>query len=224
MLPMKISEPLPGVLHYLFACRKDMTLSMCRIQEFYESPFDHIRGKYFSWPDFIETYSDGKGNIDYWSYWDGFNAPLHILNDFFKKFPEKTLQEMDIVCPMLIKSAKYMIATAEDSHPSTLPHEMAHALFATDDVYREQTRKFMAGFSQDTTDKLCASLLKLKYPNEMSILGDEVQAYLLTSELMELNATFLEFRPEELYTLQNNFRGHMTPEHMNKIYATAPMG
>jgi hypothetical protein len=201
---MNILTPLPGVCHILFDSRKDLTLALCRIQEFHESPHDWIRGKHFTFGEFVEAYMNEKGVIDYWSYWDGFNVPRETMDRFNVMFFDKTDREVDVLQAAI--ESEYLIATAKDSHANTLPHELAHAKYALDAKYKEAMQKMVHAIPPKTKHRMMDDLVSLRYPSVNAILEDEIQAYLLTSSLPELAETFASIRPLELDIEQRRFR------------------
>ena len=73
-----------------YPTRKEMILSNFRISEFKEGVAG-IKGRVFTCDEFIDAYSDAKGNIDYFSYWDGFNYSKKELTDFWIEFGPASL-------------------------------------------------------------------------------------------------------------------------------------
>jgi hypothetical protein len=192
---LKISEPYPGVLHLEFATRKDLTLTMARVQEFYESPYPHIKGRYFTWAQFVDAYSDDKGNLTYFQEWEGFNVPRAILTTFYQIFTDLSPREEWL--RTVSDECEYLIGTDKDSDPSAVLHELAHAKYKLNPEYRKQVRAITDKMTQDLGFRFQRDLRAADYPDDVEILRDEVHAYLKTSTEEELVETFPSVSPEE---------------------------
>jgi hypothetical protein len=197
---VKVYEPIPGVLHLLFDSKLELTLSMCRIQEFYESPFKKIKGNIFTLEDFIEVYADSNGILEYFEEWDGFNIPKNPLEDFYIKFNNLTIREKTIRDLWFNpnKDYKYLIATETFSDPSTYDHELCHALWAIKPEYRISCQRVTESIPKDVLIEIKKYLVKEGYPDNEDILNDEVQAYLKTSEIYEFIQMFPSIKLEKL--------------------------
>ena len=186
---MKINHPMPKVLHLEFDSRIEMNLSICRIQEFYESPYDNIKGKYFTLEQFIRTYSDKEGNINYFSYWEGFDIPRKSIAEFQRLFLDISYLESKIL-DLFTEDYEYLIATDVSCDPTTLQHELAHAKYSLDEEYRNKVNQILFNLDGRTLNKMIKDLLDGEYPDDPYILLDEIHAYLLTSKDFELQSVF----------------------------------
>ena len=189
--------PYPGVLQVEFSSRREMTLSMCRTEEFFESPFQSVRGKYFSLEDFLFTYADETGRIDYFHEWEGFNVPRTALDRFNCLFKDQTKREKEILALVLETDCAYLIATESDGDPTTFEHELAHAKYALDPKYRKAVRDIIMPMPKDLGFRMQADLRAAGYPDDRELLLDEVHAYLKTSTEKELLETFPHVNPAE---------------------------
>lgn len=202
-----LTEPLPGIRHFLFDHKVDLAKTICRVQEFYESPFTHIKGQYFSMDAFEETYKDpADGTVPYYTYWDGFNFPLVIVESFLLMFPDLRPEERKLLLLMESCGARYFILTAKDSHPLAYPHELAHAQYFIGQKYREQAQGALFKVTLETQQILSTDLQAKGYPNDSDILVDEIQAYFVTSTMEDLQETFTSLLEPELRRLQDLFR------------------
>jgi hypothetical protein len=110
-----------------FPTQKELTLHFFRISEFFESDSENIKGKRFSFDEFVDHYSDKKGNLDYFSYWEGFNIPVKILVEFAKTFFED-LSEREIKILKAVSESKinqtdgYVVACKEGDKITLLDH------------------------------------------------------------------------------------------------------
>ncbi len=187
---MKFFNPMPKVLHIVFDSRPLMNISMCRLDAFCESQYDNLRGKYFTLESFIAHNCDKDGKIDYFSYWEGFNIPKDKINKFKKLFRGNiSVLEAEIL-KHFIGDYEYLICTDQNSDPTTLKHELLHAKYSLDKEYRVKIIVKISGFDLDTIFKMTSDLIAGGYPDELPIIFDEIQAYLLTSTNKELKEVF----------------------------------
>ncbi len=212
---MQLTKISDQILHVTCASRLELTLSFCRIQEFYESSFDHIRGKAFSFYDFIKAYSKEDGTLTYFGDWSGFNFPSDVYYKW-RSINERSLSEAERYIDAMIRSAVgtgspfYLIATMKDCDPSTIQHEIAHAMFTLDPGYQITSQSAVKSISPKLFDKLSKKLSSMGYgPN---VIVDEIQAYLSTTEVDELDSIFplsdREFKQllPAITFLQQNFK------------------
>ena len=199
---MNIIQSIKGVLHLEFRNRTELTLSMCRIQEFFESTHEHIRGKVFTLEAFLATYYAPGHDIDYLAYWEGFNVPAASLNDFFNRYGDNiTLRESVIKHAWKSGEFKYLIAVEENGAQDVIDHELAHARYALDEGYRMVCNKIIASMHNDHHAMYCKALKNLLdagYPDDGDIMYDELHAYLRTSTESELTETFPDIPLSEL--------------------------
>ena len=114
---------------------------------------------------------------------------LEICNQYEGKIPERigSTFPMDFVKKMfpshsLLKyNAKYVIAY-QKGDILTKKHEMCHASFYLDPVYRQKIETMWASFSTAYQKKVHGMLQKMKYPNDPQLLLDEFQAYYFTEK------------------------------------------
>jgi hypothetical protein len=208
MNKFKINEPIPGVIHLLFEDRFRMGLSMCRMSEFFESPYDAIRGRQFTFMEFIEAYWKADGTGDYWSYFEGYNIPKKVVDQFFKAHEYSgtlTIYENKIKQVWEDFEGEYLIAT--DGLEDVLEHELAHARYALDPAYKQVVRDFIEGLDLNVRHRLIKGLLQDdRYVNDKEMLLDETHAYLLTSFDEELLEMFPEVELNLLRSLQQQLK------------------
>jgi hypothetical protein len=187
---MKIIPSIPHVLQLEFRNRTELTLSFCRLQEFFESPHEHIRGKVFTLEAFLATYYAPGHEIDYLAHWGGFNVPKAVVDDFFALFHDLTKREQVIEHAWKSGDHQYLIAVDVDDADNALGHELAHARYALDGQYKIAVQKVIYDIPSELLDRLCADLITGEYPDDYWILIDEVHAYLATSFDDEITETF----------------------------------
>lgn len=187
---MKITYPTPEIAHATFATRKDMTMAFARIQEFYESPHSNIRGKYFSWEEFMRAHCQENGTVTYFSEWEGFNISRKTVTAFKKLFFNLTGAEKAIVDVFNCADINYLIGTDAWCDPTTLAHEMAHAHYFLNKEYREQVDTCLSCVPVDLRHKFEKGLAVAGYSKEHNVYLDEVHAYLKTADAAELYKVF----------------------------------
>jgi hypothetical protein len=204
---MKTSQPIDGVLLLEYPTRRDLTLAMCRIEEFYESPHDHIRNNVFTMDQFITTYADVNGKINYFNEWSGFNVPKEYVDRFFKEFTIIRESEAIIKSHWARNEYRYLIAVQHGDDPATLAHELAHAKFNLDTDFRQNMVKFVVSIDQAILRVLKKDLIDENYADNTTLLIDEIQAYLLTSTIQELTTIFKSVDLMTLLKLQRKIKG-----------------
>ena len=175
-MDIKVIKPTPKIIHLKFKRKRDLTKTMLRFQEHFESP--KFRNKFFSLEEFknwyITTTEDHK--FSYYSDWSGFNFPSKTLKAFYAgKFDPLTPEEKHILDLLRNEHGRfYVIATfkAED-----VRHEMAHAKFYVDSAYRNDVKRVISGIN---IKPICKVLKEMGY--NKSVFIDEAHAYLLETE------------------------------------------
>jgi len=164
-----------------------------RLQEFYESPYEDIRGQYVSYEKVIDRYAKDTGEFSYFTDWSGFNVPSSAFKDFFKWthapsiFPylSKEYNLWNLVRGKLFEDGLdiddnfYLIATYIDGD---ILHEVAHGLYFLDDNYKKDMNILIEGYKD--RKNFSASLLDMCYCKDL--VDDEIQAYLSTSDTVSL--------------------------------------
>src|ERR1700677_4556048 len=95
---IKLLRPQPKVIHLKFKRKKDLTMTMLRFQEHFESP--KFKNKFFSLEEFKAWYSTTTKSkkFTYYSDFNGFNFPSKTLKAFYAgKFDPLTVDEKQIL-------------------------------------------------------------------------------------------------------------------------------
>lgn len=111
----------------------------------------------------INTANRYEGNI---SSRIGFNFPMNIV--------EKSNSLRKYEADYIIVYKKGDILTKK--------HELRHAMYFLDKDYRLSVQTLWDSLSSSSQSSILAMLLKMKYPNDMTILLDEFQAYYYTEK------------------------------------------
>lgn len=181
-----------------FETQYELASTFLRVQEHYESP--RFSGQVFTLEAFMDWYVAENDGFTYFSDWSGFNVPSTAFEPFRDgRFDPLLDKEKRLLREFrALKGRFYVIGvyTRQD-----LTHELAHALYFTDDGYRAAVRKAMRGFD---TSVLQARLAKAGYARH--VIRDEVQAYIIAPS-DELGAPTRALAPLRR-TLRALFRKH----------------
>jgi hypothetical protein len=176
---MKLTRIRPQVYSLVFDTQYELCSTMMRMEEFYESPYKNINGKFFTLEQFMDEYAKHKKNFTYTNDWNGFNIPSDAVVAFFDEFIIHTdLLQKEFKLRRLLETIKdkkyYLIATRKKGSKHATHHELAHAYYYLDNQYRKTMDNLTQGFKY--RKKLEARLLKQGYCK--AVLKDEMQAYL----------------------------------------------
>lgn len=188
-----IKEILPKVLHVTIKDQYKLGMTFVRIQEFYESP--EFKNTYFTLENYIDWYASvdtlGNGDFTYTSDWSGYNFDGGTI----KKWIQVCIEHQDQLRPkevLLLKTLKtfigdfdkidqYYIIGTTTSSSTPLDHEIAHALYTLNPVYKEACDRIMKAIPPSIKHKIKETLLASGGYCEDVVL-DETQAYLATSD------------------------------------------
>lgn len=175
----------PQIVHLIAKNHKILASAMCRLQEYYESPFPEIKGQIFTLGQLkaqgardcpgVWTYEGGRHHD---TDWGGYNIPSYVLEPFIRgMFDPLTTYEQDIINALKCKQGKfYVIGTYGDKDPGeNLDHEICHALYYINDIYREECLRAMAPFMEEL--KPMKEMLK-EWGYCEEVLNDECHAYM----------------------------------------------
>jgi len=198
---MKLKLIRDNILYLTFPTQKELTLTLCRPQEFYECNDSRFRGTVFTFEQFIDHYLDDLGYLTYFSYWSGFNLPSNILEEFFYKFKLSDREQLlrDITKPF--KSKPYYLIATKKGDKDTLDHELVHAHYYLNAVYRQEVNVLVRHMRPELKKQLSKKLKELGYNS--TVLIDEINAYMSTSsakylsESLELEITKRDVKPFE---------------------------
>jgi hypothetical protein len=169
-----------SIIHIRFDNQYEMTSTMVRIQEFYESPYQEIRGKFFTLDKFMDVYTKNneKSVFTYFTDWEGFNLPDKTIRKFlwlylFRLRKKEVNLLNQIPLAMLLGFKKfYLIATINDD---CLEHETAHALYYLNNDYFFEMINLIGKLTKKQLVTWFNKLEKKGYCKE--VFWDEIQAY-----------------------------------------------
>ncbi len=156
--------------------------ALMRFQEYYESPYEEIKGKIFTL-GYLKSKGNRKtglntyaGGNHFSSDWAGYNFPSSTLEPFIRGlFDPLTSYEQDIIEVLRYRTDKfYVIGTIEKTDArNALAHEISHALYYTEPNYKKSVDQVLSKYD---LKGLFNWLRDDGYCEE--VLLDECQAYL----------------------------------------------
>lgn len=185
----KVKQLYPNVFCVMVDDYYDLGMLFCRYQEYYESPIDSIRRKYFSLPQLMNEYRKffSRSYFSYTNDWAGYNIPSHVLLECFELFKDETeydeiMNKIIIHCQSKIKKkdTKWYLIGAKSKDVRTMNHELAHAFYHTNQKYRDKMFDLLTEINKKDWKKYCALLLEMGYVDFEEIIFDEAQAFLST--------------------------------------------
>ena len=213
-----VKEILPFIYGVSVLDKYDRAMLFCRYQEFYESPFKNIRGKYFTLEEFMKTYVT-KNKLDCFTYtkdWSGYNIPCNEVqkaNHMFSKETEYDVIMNDIYFYCAIDSQNknngtrhdwYLIGYGKDD--SVLSHEIAHGLYFTNKKYKKEMNSLISKIKKTDYNFIKKKLIKMGYADDKKIIDDEVQAYMSTGLVSEFNTNKIKVYEKDFIDVYKNYR------------------
>jgi len=185
---MKIKVYNKNIIYASFPDQKELTLTMCRPQEYYECDSSKLRNKVFTFEKLLDYYMDEDGYLQYFSIWSGFNIPSNVLEDFFSKFDlSKREQKLYNVTRPYSDKPYYFIATKKND-TDTIRHELVHAYYYLNPSYKQSANILVKHMRSDLRKALTAGLKEKGYAN--NVIVDEINAYMATSGTKYLRDEF----------------------------------
>ena len=179
-----LKELYPGVYLCTIKDMYDLTMTFCRVQEFYESPFKQIRNKKFSLIEFMKLYSKKNGSFTYAQDWGGFNVPGKVVAklyeigiDDYNEY-DSVIEEIHNTINKEIQEKNNYYLIAADNNSKTVEHEVCHAFYTLNENYRKAINKVLKKLKNSVYKKASRALFDLGYGK--STLLDEFQAYFIT--------------------------------------------
>ena len=190
----KSSQPIKNCLLVEYNTQKDLALSFCRVEEYYEGN-PKVNGKYLILEEFLDQFMDKNGKINYFEYWTGFNIPGNAFTQWFRQnSSDKTRWETELaeeVSKKLDMRKPYYVIGGKKGDMNVIDHEIAHALYYMNVDYKSTMVEVIYQFYKQHRkeySKVVKKLKKMGYGE--NVIKDEVQAYMSTSTTKELVEKF----------------------------------
>ena len=204
---MNITQPLPNVLYIQFDTTTEMSSTFGRVQEYAEGP--KLHHQVMSWSR-LKNYHKSKGESrTFNAAWLGFNIPGWAFKEFYEKcnhFKPKEKAGIELVLSYNFTGKFYVICDADKNakreSQKAGDHELAHALFGTNDEYKNKVLSLLNNYSRKSF--LLEKIKKMGcYAPE--VWDDELHAYVTTDTLSNLIERFnLPKNDTELVELKQN--------------------
>jgi hypothetical protein len=193
MTLLKVEQLRPQVFHVYADSQRELGMLFLRYTEFYESKYDHIRGKQFTLVQQMSAYCREhllSPDAD-WSYttdWSGYNFPaetirqVHDLGILDPNHYDSLMYGLHgMIEAETVGKPAYIIGTSCSSKQTTLDHELAHAMYYLNEDYRKWVGRILDFFTyRHLVAKLGSRLASQNYPSKVH--ADEIQAYITTGE------------------------------------------
>ena len=196
---MKVKTFNKNIFYLTFPSQKELVMTMCRMQEYYECNSVKLRNKVFTFEKFIDHYMEQDGSLDYFMLWSGFNIPGHVVDEFFKSF-DLTQREIDVkLRTEEYRNKLYYVIATRANDDETLLHELAHAYYHLNPVYKQQVDVLVRSMRKELRSSLTDRLKEKGYAN--NVIVDEINAYIATSSYkylkndLELELTRKDMKP-----------------------------
>ena len=192
----------------------DLAYTFLRVQEFYESVNDNIRGQEFTIEQYKQWYCTQSKDktFSYGEDWKGFNVPSYMIEKCYQLNKERTKEDMFFlsICDKAKSLAEkngyenFYLLGVRKGDTNTLDHEIAHGLFTTNPEYKKIMTQSVFDIQPHVIEPLFKDLTAIGYGPNVHV--DEAQAYLSTGlrksqetkSLLELTEKFSKIFKEFL--------------------------
>ena len=181
---MRVKVYNKNIMCVTFNTQKELTLTMCRPQEFYECDSPKLRNKVFTFEKFLDHYLDNKGTLGYFDYWSGFNIPGPVLENFFARFDLSEREKKLYNITRRFGSEIYYLIATKVNDTSTLKHELLHAYYYLNHDYKQKVHTVVRHMNPILKKNITTRLREFGYTS--SVITDEINAYMATSSLKYL--------------------------------------
>lgn len=197
---MKVNLINGNIYHLIGDNAYELGSTFIRMEEFYESPFEDIRGKWFSLDYYMDLYAASKnGNFSYFDDWGGFNIPGNSLLDFFDKFEDdlrtKEHNVKQIIEKHILDNDPNFYVIGSTPSADILEHEYAHAKYYLNPEYRGACDYIYEDMPALVKSQISGKLLAMGY--DQTKVEDETHAYLATATISDL-IDYLGFQEDNL--------------------------
>jgi len=216
----EVREIAPNIFGVIIKDRYQRAMLFCRYQEFYESPYKEIRGKYFTMEKYMDLYREKNGEkfFTYPGDWSGYNIPSEKLWKALDTFSKKGRGEYDEIMSLIIhccenyplrsgkpRVKKWYLLGADSFDSSIMDHEVAHGLYYTNKEYRERCDSLISEMKKADYKKMKKVLIKIGYADDVKIIDDEIQAYMSTGLIDRFDVASLK---KYTKNFEKNFRSY----------------
>jgi len=210
-----ITRVVPNIYAVVIKNDYDRGMLFCRYQEYYESQYKEIRGKFFTLEYFMKLYVK-KNKKQFFTYHDdfaGYNIPSHKFKEayeLFKNCDDEYNSVMKIIFEICSEHSKsdcdFYVIGIDKTNGELFEHEFAHALYYTNKEYKRRMDYIINNIDKNIFLKIKGVLIKIGYSNKNEIIYDEIQAYLSTGLVKQLNLKSIKPLCKEFSDIYGQFR------------------
>jgi hypothetical protein len=192
------------------------TMLFCRYVEFYASPYDEIRNKFFTWEKYMEIYKDesGEDKFTYPRDWDGFGLPSNEIKKGISTFSkdkgpyDEIMSDIYSYCNETSDKPNWYLIGTDTYSSKTLDHEIAHALYTVNSTYKKNCDKLISNIDKKDYDTVKKKIIDMGYLDEKETIDDEIQACMSTGLFNGLDTKALKKYESDFV---NNFKQFRKP-------------
>lgn len=153
---------------------EEMNKAFCRISGYGECP--KFQGQIFTLGQYRKWYSEEYGAWTYYEDFHGHNIPSKSMEPFWNGDFDPLTPEEEFLVNLTRHKEKphYIIGTSTESRETVDDHELAHAIFGTNEAYNKKVTELVTKYSKELKD-VKALLIKMGY--NTSVFIDEAHAY-----------------------------------------------
>lgn len=182
---LNITEVTPEICHLHFRESDDLVSHFIRFSEYYEGNNPTLFRNKFTVEEALDIYNK-HNDKNYFEAIDGFNVPVSIMsrmaNDFKGSLNARETFLLSLISVLRARpgsNIKYLIGTCgPDGEISQFFHELAHAFYYTNEVYRMHMDTLIRQLPPVVKSEMHKFLEKEDYNPTMY--DDETQAYMAT--------------------------------------------
>lgn len=174
----------------------------CRYIEYYDSPYDEIRGKFFTWEKFMAIYRKETEN-DVFTYpedWGGFSISSVMLEKALEVFKKDGGPYDDIMADIVSHcnkefgkdKKKWYLIGVDNFTSETLDHEVAHGLYDTNAEYQKNVDTLIKGIDKKDYETMRKKIVDAGYIDDKDTVDNEIQALMSTGLWDEFETKTLE--------------------------------
>ena len=192
-----------------FETQYDVTSTLIRIQEYYESPSELFRNKVFDLDSYMDwCASEHKGVFSYFVDWVGFNVPGEVIRNWYLDFWAIGYRnkEKELISKLPVNSNEpwYLIATHKSETTTTINHEISHALWYLDGKYRASCENLINQLPNKSKELMIVWLKENGYCD--NVINDEITAYLSTVDDIKDMSKETKISKKDLISIHNLFK------------------
>jgi len=193
---MNLSKLYSNIYLLAFKTQYDLCMSFVRVNEFFDNP--DFKDRVFALDEFMDYWvkKNKTSCFEYPKRWEAFGLPIRNILKWNAEFGYKLSyngirdKESKIIeaivkgIPINDLKNQYLIGIHREGkkriQKRLMDHELAHALYFLDPIYRESCKSLVKKLSKKSFDHIKNSLMSVGYDGGDGTVINEAQAYLST--------------------------------------------